>query len=124
MIMVFLLGYIPSWLKTRSVQEQNSRLEYKLKLAELHGRLGMMSYEANRNNYANAAQFSTAFFSDLRKVADDTESGTLKQKVQPILSRRDEITANLAEPNPGVKEKLAQMYADFFQLMESTAGNE
>ena len=31
------------------------------------------------------------------------------QKLQAILARRDEITANLAEANPAVKEKFAQM---------------
>jgi hypothetical protein len=32
----------------------------------------MASYEANQNNYANAAQHSTRFFSGLREAIDDT----------------------------------------------------
>jgi hypothetical protein len=87
-----------------------------LKLVDLHNRLGMTSYEANRNNYANAAQMSTDFFNGLKETMDITDDEPLKQKLQPMSKRRDEITTNLAQADPGVKEKLAQMYAEFFQI--------
>jgi hypothetical protein len=116
LIAVFLLGYVPSCLSARQSREQNARLEYQLKLAELRGQLGLMSYEANRNNYTTAAQYSTGFFDGLREAVNQTQDETRKQKLQAVLGRRDEITANLTAADPGVKEKLAQMYADFHQL--------
>lgn len=116
LIVVFLFGYIPSCVSARSAQERNTRLEHKLKLVELHSRLGMISYEANRNNYANATQSSTDFFNGLKDMIDTTGDESMKQKLLAISTRRDEITTNLAQADPGVKEKLAQMYADFFQI--------
>jgi hypothetical protein len=79
----------------------------------------MSSYEANRNNFANAAQFSSEFFNGLRNLVDATRDEGLKQKLHAILSRRDEITSNLGEANPVVKEKLAQMFADFYSATTS-----
>ncbi|MFY9608416.1 MAG: hypothetical protein WAU45_07365 [Blastocatellia bacterium] len=119
LIAVFSLGYIPSWVSARNVQEQNTRLERRLKMVDLHNRLGMTSYEANRNNYANAAQMSTDFFNGLKEMIDTTGDEGLKKELQPISARRDEITTNLAQADPGVKEKLAQMYADFFQITKT-----
>ena len=116
LIAVFALGYIPSCVSAGNAKEQNTRLERRLKLVDLHNRLGMTGYEANRNNYANAAQMSSDFFNGLKEMIDTTEDQPLKQKLQPISTRRDEITTNLAQADPGVKEKLAQMYADFFQI--------
>lgn len=116
LIAVFALGYIPSCVSARNAEEQKSALERRLRLVGLHNRLGMTSYEANRNNYANAAQMSSDFFNGLKEMLDITEDEALKQKLQPISTRRDEITTNLAQADPGVKEKLAQMYADFFQI--------
>jgi hypothetical protein len=116
LIAVFALGYIPSCVSARSAEERNIRLQQNLKLADLRGHLGMASYEANRNNYANAAQQSTEFFNGLRETISSTNDASLKQNLEKFLARRDEITTNLAQADPAVKEKLAQAYADFFQI--------
>jgi hypothetical protein len=116
LIAVFSLGYIPSCISARSAQERTARLEQKLKLADLHSLLGMTSYEVNRNNFANAAQMSTDFFNRLTEMLDTATDEPLKQKLQPLSTRRDEITTNLAQADPAAKEKLAQMYADLFQI--------
>ena len=76
----------------------------------------MASYEVNRNNYASAAQQSTEFFNALRDAISTTSDVTLKQNLEKFFTRRDEITTNLAQADPAVKEKLAQAYADFFQI--------
>ena len=116
LIAVFALGYIPSCVSARSAQERNTRLQRDLKLSDLQRHLGMASYEANRNNFANAAQQSTEFFNGLRDIINNIDDATLKQNLEKVLARRDEITTNLAQADPAVKEKLAQSYADFFQI--------
>lgn len=116
LIVVFLLGYVPSCVGARSAEEQKAELEHKLKMADLRGQLGMASYEANRNNYANAAEFSTNFFNGLRSAIDSAEDDEVKKKLQTMIGLRDEVTTNLAQADPVVKEKLARMYADFYQI--------
>ena len=62
LIIAFLLGYAPAAINSRTTQQQNAELERKLKVAELGSQLAMAGYEAGRNNYANATQFSSRFF--------------------------------------------------------------
>jgi hypothetical protein len=102
-------------ISSRATEQQNVEMEHKLKAAELGSQLAMASYEANRNNYANAAQFASKFFDGLGEIIGETKDQALKQKLQGMLARRDEITANLAQADPSVKEKLAQMYAEYFE---------
>ena len=118
-ICAFLLGYVPSCAGERSANQQKAQLEYKVRLGDLRDKVGMASYEANRNNYANAAQFSGEFFDGLLSLIGDTRDDQFKQKLQQIAARRDEITTNLAQADPVVKEKLAQMYAAFFQATKA-----
>jgi hypothetical protein len=119
----YLVGYLPSRMSASKVTEQNSQLqqnlaltEKRLRLAELRGQMGIMSYEANRNNYAEASKFSTEFFNGLRETLNDTNDELLKQKLSAIVARRDEITTNMAQADSSVKEKLAQMFADLFKM--------
>jgi hypothetical protein len=119
----YLVGYLPLHVSANKVKEQNSQLQQKLGLTEhslgfakLRGQVGMMSYEANRNNYAEAANFSTAFFNGIRETIRDTKDEALKEQLTAISARRDEITTNLAQADSSVKEKLAQIYADLFKM--------
>lgn len=120
LILAFLLGYVPSAIRSHTALQQTAELEGKLKIGELGSQLAMASYEAGRNNYANATQFSSKFFDGLLEIINDTKDQALKQKLQNLLGRRDEITANLAQVDQSVKEKLAQMYADYFQAAQAS----
>jgi hypothetical protein len=117
--LAFLLGYIPSSLSSSSAQQQNVELQRKLRLADLGGQLAMASYEANRNNYANATQFSSQFFNGLPAAIADSKDEALKQKLQAMLGRKDEIASNPAQVDQTVKEKLTQMYAEYFRATQA-----
>lgn len=119
LIVAFLLGYLPSAISSRTTMQQKAELEHRLKVAELGSQLAMASYEAGRNNYANATQFSGKFFDGLLENISQTSDQGLKSKLQAMLGRRDEITANLAQVDQSVKEKLAQLYADYFQATQA-----
>jgi len=129
LLAVFLLGYVPSCRSANSAETQRvqleqqlgsaatqrAQLEQQLQLARLHSQLGMVSFEVNRNNYSKAANYSTDFFNALKTTINDLNDAALKEKLQAISARRDEITAHLAKAEPAVKEKIAQ-YADFYPL--------
>ncbi len=117
LIAVFLLGYVPSCRTANSAERQRAQLEQQLTLARLHSQLGMVSFEVNRNNYTEAATFSTQFFNNLKATINNINDAGLQEKLQAVSARRDEITAHLAQADPTVKEKIAQMYADFHQLV-------
>lgn len=119
LVAAFLIGYVPSAISSRAARQQNAELEHKLKAAELGSQLAMAGYEAGRNNYANATEFSSRFFSGLGEIINDNNDQSLKQKLQAMLARRDEITSDLAKADQAVREKLAQMYAEYFQAMQA-----
>lgn len=119
LIVAFLLGYVPAAISSRTTSQQKAEMERRLKVAELGSQLAMASYEAGRNNYANATQFSGKFFDGLLEIISQTSDQGLKSKLQAMLGRRDEITANLAQVDQSVKEKLAQLYADYFQATQA-----
>ncbi|MBI2877328.1 MAG: hypothetical protein HYY20_10640 [Candidatus Tectomicrobia bacterium] len=112
LVAISLLWYISLYISKRNCDQ----LDHNLKLARLLGQLGMASYEVNRNNYSNATQWSTVFFNGVRDAANNTEDESVKQQLESVLARRDEITIDLAKSNPAVKEKLAQMYVNFYQI--------
>jgi hypothetical protein len=119
----FSIGYLPArWTIDRleaqisRLKQRNGTLEQSLRIAELRGAAGLMSYRVNQNNYGAAAELSTGFFNGLRQAMDKTKDETVRQNLQAMLRQRDEITVGLARADPAVKEKLAQMYADFFQI--------
>ncbi|HJQ71038.1 MAG TPA: hypothetical protein VKA70_18835 [Blastocatellia bacterium] len=118
-IAAFLLGYVPSCVGEQGAEQENAKLEQRLRLADLRDKLGMASYEVNRNNYANATEFSTLFFDGLAKLILDTRDQAFRQKLEQLSARRDEVTTNLAQADPVVKEKLAQMYAAFSQATKT-----
>ncbi len=118
-IVAFLVGYVPSCIGERGAQQQKAELEHKLRLADLRDKIGIASYEVNRDNYANARQFTGEFFDGLEKLIGDTRNEPVKQKLQQLSARRDEITTNLAQADPAVKAKLAEIYAEFFQASKT-----
>jgi hypothetical protein len=126
LIIVLVLGYAVGALTSRPDQrraealgQQLKTVEQRLTIAELRGTVGLMAYEANRNNYTEAAKYSTEFFDGVRTAMEQSDSENVKVALGSLLARRDEITRELARTDPAVKEKLMQMYINFFQIHPS-----
>ena len=115
----FLLGYVPATLTARDARAEQVRLTQQLALAGLQVQLGMMSVEANRDNYGLAATLATQFFDGVGAAVARPGAPEVTQSLQTVLGRRDEITKDLAQANPAVKGKIAQLYADCFRLTQT-----
>ena len=132
----FLLGFLPGHSNVVSLETQNQqlrqqnnvlnrqvvefqqtiqKLQANLKVADLRGTAGLMSYRASQNNFGAAAELSTGFFNGVQDAIGVTEDRALKQNLQKILAQRDLVTSALAQANPAVKERLAEIYAEFLQ---------
>ena len=132
----FLLGYLPTHSQILDLETQNAqlrqqdgafsrqiaelqqtihKLEGDLKLAELRGTAGLMSYRASQNNFGAAAELSTGFFDGVSAAVASVNDEAMKENLQKILDQRDVVTTALAQANPIVKERLAEIYAGFLQ---------
>ncbi len=137
----FLLGFFPPHAKNTDLQTENAqlrrhsdtlnrenaelqqairKLQADLKVAQLRDTAGLMSYQANQNNFGAAAELSTSFFNGVSDAIGTTEDHALKENLQKILDQRDVVTSALAQANPVVKEKLAQIYAEFRPASDSS----
>jgi len=132
----FLLGFLPGRSNVVSLETQNQqlrqqnnvlnrqvvefqqtiqKLQANLKVADLRGPAGLMSYRASQNNFGAAAELSPGFFNGVQDAIGVTEDRALKQNLQKILAQRDLVISALAQANPAVKERLAEIYAEFLQ---------
>jgi hypothetical protein len=133
-LLAFLIGFVPTSLKNRSLnyrlqqkeralaeqtgdfqQRQAASLE-KLRLAELNNQLGMLMIMTQEKNFGKARGLSTRFFDGLGRLIQDTQDNSLREILTPILKRRDEITADLTKADVGVTDKLRAFYQDMYEL--------
>ena len=133
-VLLFLAGYLPQSRQRAALREDQERqlkattqLESELArtrvqrdLGRAQGKLGMVLFEVNRNNFASASQRSTEFFDALREATGAqafTFAVPRNEPFRAMLARRDEISADLARSDPAVRQKLTDMYLQFEQAL-------
>ncbi len=120
LVAAFLAGYVPATMDARAARAAQVAATQKLVLAEVQVRLGMVSYELNRDNFGFAAQLATQFFDGVQAAVNAPATGSVADALRTILARRDEITSDLAQANPGVKAKVAEMFAGLYRLSQAS----
>ena len=120
-ILAFLVGFGPQYWKNyklqkasvETIQEKDARiaaLESQLQLRTLQGMLGMMIIDLHQGNYGNARGRAGGFFDGIRGLASKTGDEKLKQQLDNVMSKRDEIISGLTALNAGVTATLESMY--------------
>ena len=106
-------GFIPEWLEARRLRETLTTTSRDLRLTTLHRELGGASHEAQRNNFASAADAASRFFDDCAKLAN-TEPFAEEDRTRVALlgyaAQRDQVMALLSAGDPAARERLASMY--------------
>lgn len=106
-------GYVPQWMQARALRAEMKTTELQYRLANAHRRLGVASHEAQRNNYASAAEAARQFFDECAALAQ-TESFAEEPRTRVALvsyaQQRDVVMAMLSAADPAVKEQLANLY--------------
>jgi hypothetical protein len=108
----YLAGYLPEHRarisgerELTAVREELSAAEQRVRLSELLGRALMLKEAAQRQNYGQALEFSSAFFDAVlaeMKRATQGERAALAE----ILAMRDGVTAALAKADPTIVDAL------------------
>lgn len=132
LVLGLLLGFIPEHLSNSSQKEQIGTLGQdkvglqkhldqtanKLSLSNFAVRAGVMSAQAEANNYSLSSSTASGLFTGLRQYVDNGPSGSAKQQMEEVLAARDRTIAGLAQANPAVKPLLQQI---FLRLEETSA---
>lgn len=114
LLVAFLIGFLPQWVRVRSMDRALTETRYELSLLDLGGRLGAALAEAQRGNYERARQLMTGFFSGVQTQLDLSADPALRQELLPLLQQRDELITLLSRAEPEATSRLNLMYTRYF----------
>ena len=110
LLLAFLLGFVPKWLKSRNAERQLSQ-------ARIANSLAFAAIDARRGDYETARQAASDFFTSLRtefnRGVDSALSRAEIVSLQPLLTQRDEIITLLARGDATSADLLSDLYASY-----------
>ena len=120
-LIIFLLGFVPMWLKARECSASLAAAEHQLTLVRMQSNLASAVIDARRGDYEPARQAASQFFTALQDetAKGDSSNFTPQQRggVQPLITRRDEVITLLARGDPASADKLSELYASYRKIM-------
>lgn len=119
LLLVFLLGFVPMWLKSRSVSQELETTQKQLRKAEIKNLLMTAIVEAKNGEYETARQNTSEFYTNLDAEIAKGDGGGLtaeqRSKLQPIFTNRDTMITLLAQRDPASVERLTDIYVTYKQ---------
>jgi hypothetical protein len=111
---VYLAGFIPTWLKLRDQTAQREKAERALTLTRIVKDLGSATIDARRAQYEPARLEASTFLTAARYEigAGDKSALTQQQRdaLEPLLAPRDELITLLARSDPAAADRLSTLY--------------
>ena len=125
LLAVFLLGFVPMWLRARTADRSLVETKHRLTLATMRGSLASAAIDARRGDYEPARQSASQFFTALRAEIDKGATSDLTQPqrdaAQQLFAGRDEIITLLARSDPAAADRLSDLYAAYRNVMGADA---
>jgi len=110
MVVVFLLGFLPQFVKAKRLENELRVERQQNTLAQLRDLVGLAYLQTTQKNYGLAAGTSTRFFSRVEELVNQTGDDRFRKSLQDLLSFRDRITAELAKADPAVVGDLQNLF--------------
>jgi hypothetical protein len=121
LLVVFLLGLVPMWLKARECARGLAESEHQLVLVRTQSNLASAVIDARRGDYEPARQAVSQFFTSLNAEVDKGDASAFTQAqrngLQPLLSGRDDIITLLARSDPASADKLSDLFVAYRKIM-------
>ena len=121
LLVVFLLGFGPMWLKARSATNSLANTEHQLLLAKTQNNISSAAIDARRGEYEPARQAASQFFTSVSAELDKADGSIFtpaqKQGIQPLLAARDEIITLLARSDPASADRLTDLYVAYRKIV-------
>lgn len=114
LLVAFLLGFVPMWLKARKCSRSLSEAERQLNLARTQNALVSAIIDARLGDYELARQAVSDFFTFLRAEIDRGDDAALspaqREGIQRLFIQRDEVITLLARSDPAAVDLLSDLY--------------
>ena len=122
LLVVFLLGFVPMWLRSRAANNRLAETERHLILARMQNDVASAAIDARRAEYEPARQKVSQFFTNLQaETAKGDSSGyTLAQReqLQQLFVGRDELVTLVARSDPASADRLADLFVAYRKIMD------
>jgi len=120
-LVAFLIGFVPMWLKARESGNNLAATERNLSLARVQNALASAAIDARRGDYEPARQAASQFYISLQADIEKGDAATLKpvqrEAAQALFAGRDEIITLLARSDPAAADRLADVYAAYRKIV-------
>jgi hypothetical protein len=121
-VVVFLLGFVPQYLKARRVDGELQSARQQNAAEQLRDIIGLVYFQASQKNYGLAGETASRFFTRAREVASRMPDATGRKALENLSAPRDKITAALAKGDPGVMNDLQALFLSTRQATASLVG--
>ena len=125
LVLAFLLGLVPMWLKSRECSSSLAEAQRQSNLVSMGNSLASAAMDAQRGDYETARLAASDFFTFLRAETSAGVDSALSQAeiagLQPLLARRDEIITLLARGDAASADLLSDVYVSYRTIVN---GNE
>lgn len=121
LLVVFLLGFVPMWLKARSANGDLVETKHQLVLVSMQSNLASAVIDARRGDYEPARQAASQFFTSLRAEIDSGDASNFtkaqREGMQPLFAGRDEVITLLARSDPAAADRLSDLFVAYRKIM-------
>ena len=119
LLVVFLLGFIPMWLKARTATSSLTETEHQLVLCKMQSDLASAVIDARRGDYEPARQALSRFFTSLSTERDTgaTYTDAQRNSLQSLFAGRDELITLLARNDPASADRLSDLFVAYRKIM-------
>lgn len=121
LLVVFLLGFVPMWLRSRTATSNLVVTERQLILARMKNDLASAVIDARRGDYEPARQATSQFFTSLSTEIDKGNTSSLTQAqreaLQPLFAGRDELITLLARSDPASADRLSDLFVAYRKVV-------
>jgi hypothetical protein len=121
LLVVFLLGFVPMWLKARSATNSLAESEHQLILAKMQNNIASAVIDARRGEYEPARQAASQFYTSLSGEVNKGDASnftkTQREGMQSLFAGRDEVITLLARSDPASADRLTDLYVAYRKIV-------
>ncbi len=123
LLIVFLLGFGPMWMTTRSRERERNAAQASLRVSTLQNTLANAAIDARRGEYEPARQAASEFFTTLQaeidRGGDSVFNESQKVSLRSLFDTRDDAITLLARSDPASADRLVDLYVKYRQAVLS-----
>lgn len=119
LLIVFLLGLVPMWLKSRAATNNLAEAERQLVISKTQNDLASAAIDARRGDYEPARQALSRFFTAIGAETGSSSHYTEAQRksMQPLFAARDELITLLARNDPSAADRLSDLFVAYRKIV-------